>query len=311
MLMEHTIRSLAHLETGEPVTGKAQLTVDLWDENVTDIPCPDNAKGDELGQTSVIGLRRRVALTRTPDGRFIRYQHEGCTTWLDRDAEHIVGWRAWRNCVCMDEYADPISLLLYAWYSDQGVHVIHAGLVSQDGQGILFAGPSWSGKSTSALSCLCAGFDYLGDDRVGLQSVNNGSFVGYSIYNSTQLQSDHLANFPLLSPYALPGDQDNDRVLIHIAQVFPSQLKCTATIRVLVLPRIIKAIKPGIQAASRGRALIALAPSAMLMPFYPKADFFYKLAQLVEKVPAYWLDLPRDPEEIPALVQQILAEVIG
>jgi hypothetical protein len=49
----------------------------------------------------------------------------------------------------------------------------------------------------------------------------------------------------------------------------------------------------------------------MLMPFYPKADIFYKLAQLVEKVPAYWLDLPRDPEEIPALVQQILAEVVG
>lgn len=307
-LMQYTSRSFAHLQTSELIASEPQLIIDLWDENLTGITCPDKAMSEELGETWIIGLRRTVALTRSSDGRFIRYQHQGCTTWLDRNAKHIVGCRAWNDRICMDEYADPISLVLYAWYCDQGVQIIHAGLISENGRGVLFAGPRWSGKSTSALSCLCAGFDYLGDDRIGLQKVEDGSFVGHSIYSSTQMEPDTITRFPSLTPYVTPGNLDGERAVIQLTKIFPERIKSSVQIRAVALPRIVDTHKPRIRPASGGEALLALAPSAKLMPFGPAADNFHNLAQLAQGVPTYWLDLNRNLDEIPSLVRQIIAE---
>lgn len=211
----------------------------------------------------------------------------------------------------MDEYADPISLLLYDWCSDQGVQIIHAGLISENGRGVLFAGPRWSGKSTSALSCLCAGFDYIGDDRVGLQRVEDGSFVGHSIYSSTQLEPDTITRFPSLIPYATLGNLDGERAVIQLTKIFPERIKSSVQIRAVALPRIVDTDKPRIRPASSGEALLALAPSVKLMPFGPAADNFHNLAQLAQGVPAYWVDLNRNLDDTPSLVRQIIAEASG
>ena len=68
----------------------------------------------------------------------------------------------------------------------QCVLVLHAGFVANPGHGVLFAGKAGAGKTTAALSCVWAGFDYLGDDYVGIKGLKGGNFDGYRIHNGAR-----------------------------------------------------------------------------------------------------------------------------
>ena len=73
---------------------------------------------------------------------------------LDRQAQRLVGWRERTDPLPIHERSKPQAMLLSVWYSDRDVQTVHAGLVSRGDQGVLIAGPSRSGKSSAALTCL-------------------------------------------------------------------------------------------------------------------------------------------------------------
>ena len=305
-LAEHLARPLTHLETDRLNSTAAHLTIDLWDEEETGIPCPVPSTYNDLSSRWTVG---DGFLTGSPDGRFVVYQLQQAMTWLDRKNQHVIGWTASGRQLSLYERGKPLHKLLSVWYDDRDVRVIHAGLVSRNGQGVLFAGMGGSGKSTSALACLHAGFDYLGDDYIGLQALAEGSFVGHSLYNSTWFEPDHMKCFPLLPPHAIRGNHPwEDKFLILLSDVFPDRLARTASIRVLALPRIINASRSLTRPASKGEALLRLAPSSLLaLAPRPGARALERLAKLVEHVPSYWLELGRDLSEIPERVQELLA----
>lgn len=307
-LAEHLGHPFAHLETGEMPSLAPHLIIDLWDEVVTGIPCPVASAYDDSRSKRVV---RDGVFTASPDGRFVGYQFRQSMTWLDRKAQHVIGWTASGKKLSLYERGKPLHLLLSVWYHDQDMQVIHAGLVSRNGQGVLFPGMGGSGKSTSALACLSSGFDYLGDDYIGLQASPDGTFIGHSIYNSTWLEPDHMANFPLLSPHAIYGRHPGeDKCLVLLSHLFPKQLSPGAQIRVLALPRIADASTTRFFPASRADALLQLAPSSLLaLAPRPGARGFQILTQLVKSVPSYRLELGRDLTEIPRRVQDLLTEV--
>ena len=99
----------------------------------------------------------------------------------------FIGTIAWNKQISVYERAKPMARLLLEWCNDHGRQVIHAGLVAYQGQGILFAGKSGSGKSTSSLACLCGEFNYLGEDYASLPRLLDGSFLGHSLDNSREI----------------------------------------------------------------------------------------------------------------------------
>jgi hypothetical protein len=168
-----------------------------------------------------------------------------------------------------------------------------------------------AGKSTSAVACLGADFDYLGDDYIGLQACKDGAFVGHSLYNSTWLEPDHMARFPFLPPHAIHGkNPSEDKSLVLLSQVFPNRLARFASIRVLALPRVSNGSGTRFRPASKAEVLLALIPNSLFTPIpRPGPHGFQRLAQLVDEVPRYWLDLGQDLTEIPKRVAELLAEV--
>ena len=50
------------------------------------------------------------------------------------------------------------------WATDRKLAVVHASAVGSTDGCVLITGPSGSGKSTTALACVAAGFDIVGDD---------------------------------------------------------------------------------------------------------------------------------------------------
>lgn len=307
-LAEYLCLPFSHLRARDKAEPGPHLTIDLWDEEVTDIPCPTPLT------RSAFGSQWRVAnglLTSSSDGRFVGYQVRQSLIWLDRQSWHILGWMASATQLSLYERGKPLHLLMSIWYEDRNVQIIHSGCVSRNGQGVLFPGMARAGKSTSALACLSAGFDYLGDDYVVLQAQDDGVFMGHSLYNSTWLELDHLTRFPALASHAIYGPYPwEEKPLILLSQVCPDRLAMSAEIRVLAFPRIVAARSTRWYPASKPQAFLQLAPSSLFAEsLRPGARAFARLAQLIEHVPAYWLELGRDLSEIPERVQELLTEV--
>ena len=300
-LAKHIARPFSHLETHRGVGVVPQLTIDLWDENETSIRCQVRSAGNDRPWTEATAI--------SPDGRFLGQQLPNTLTCLDLDLERIVGSMAWSERVFIYERAKPLARPLLEWHNHGDVQMIHAGLVSRDGVGVLFAGQSGSGKSTSALACLRAGFDYLGEDYVGLQRLQDGSLVGHSLYNSVFLETDDLVRFPGLIPYAIKGRPPHEeKSAVLLSQVFPDRLERVVPIRALAFPSVGDGAETRVRPASKRDALVTLALSSLLRMPSPGISGFDKLAQLVEQAPCYRLELGRDLQTIPHSVEEILAE---
>lgn len=305
-LAERVMPAFEHLLVKERPTS-FQLKIDLWEEFETSIPCPvDPAPVENRLLQSTPYVEYGLILTGRDD-RFVGCQRPQVMTWLDRASRHVIGHIFRHDLLPLYDRGKPLHLPLLLWHGEQGVDVIHAALVSREGRGVLFAGKGGLGKSTSALACVESDFDYLGDDYIGLQRLNDGSFVGYSIYGSTWLMAHHLRRFPGLIPHALyPEHPEQEKTLVPLARVFPGRLVPRAQIRAVVLPRITGASTTRLRQASKGEALFALAPSSMLLLPNSGASALGKLASLAEQVPCYWLELGRNLEEISGRIEEII-----
>lgn len=299
-LAKNILLAFSHLQINEPVLLTPQLTIDLWDERETGIYCRVSFTNDDSSWIEITAT--------SPDNRFVGQRLPNTLTCLDRIANRIIGSITWSEQIFIYERAKPLARLLVEWHNDQQVQVIHAGLVARDDLGILFAGKSGSGKSTSSLACVCAGFSYLSEDFIGLQRLADGPFLGHSLYNSVFLEARHLAQFSMLTPYVTRGRPIEEKSAVILSQVFPQRLKRVVPIRVLLIPRVIGARAAKIHPASKGQALLALGPSSLLQIPSRRIRGFSKLAQLVEQVPCYWLELGSDLGSIPRCVEEFLAE---
>ena len=298
-LAQHILQPFSHLQTEMTGPNPSQLTIDLWDENTTNIRCYARSRASGPGWTQVT--------SKSSDGQFIGQLLPNTLTCFDRKSKRIVGSIAWGQGIFIYERAKPLARLLLEWYNDRNIQVIHAGLVSRHDQGVLFVGKSGSGKSTASLASLCAGFNYLGEDYIGLQTLSDGSFIGHSLYSSAFLDAGHLTRFPQLEPYIIKGRPQEKKSVVILSQVLPGRIERSVPIRILVLPYLINASESRIRPASKVDALLALGPSSLIELPSRGMDSFGKLAQLVEQVPAYWLGLGRDQNSIPQCVEEIIA----
>ena len=195
--------------------------------------------------------------------------------------------------------------------NDQGIQIIHGGLVAKNGKGVLLVGQSGSGKSTSSLACLCGGFIFLGEDYIGLEITEEGSVIGHSLYNSVFLERAHMNRFEELTPYVIAGQHSKERkATVILSEAFSQQLSRSVLIRALALARINKQSRQSdIQFASKGKALLALGPSCLFQIPSRGQRSFPKLAQLASLVPSYHLELGSDLTTIPHAVQNIFSEL--
>jgi hypothetical protein len=305
-LAEQIGQAFQHLLIEEN-SSSAELKIDLWDEGETSVSCPVNPEPVEprvLKTTSYVEFGLILGSLHDP---YIGCQRPDVVTWFNRQDQHIVGWIFHHRQLAIYERGKPLHFPLLLWHSDRGSEVIHAALVSKNGKGVLFGGKGGVGKSTVALACVEGGFDYLGDDYIGLEACEDDRFVGHSLYSTTWLMADHLPRFPRLIGHALsPERPREEKTLALLSEVFPGQLSRSAPICALVLPRIVAASSIQIKPATRAEALFALAPSSIVHRPHSGAATLNKLTRLAEQVPCYWLELTEDLDEIPQHVMQVI-----
>jgi hypothetical protein len=299
-------RPLAHLEMSSPpvdVVSNA-LTIELWDELETGVGCAGFVVNDGLdsGKGDVI--------TVSADSRYVSMRRARSHAVYDRRDRRIIGWSRNGDRVSLIELGRPMQYLFYYWFHDADLQLIHSAMVGQDGSGVIIAGRSGSGKSTTSLACLESGMNYLGDDVLAMSGSTESGFVGHSVYNSNHLLPRDMERFPRLKEHVKKGGRaKEDKWVVMLHEIFPGQLLPALPIRAIALPRIVDQPKSSYRRASKAQALMTIAPSSIVLIEGVMPEGLARLGKLVEHVPAYWVELGRDFRSTPDCMREIISEV--
>ena len=293
----------SHLRCEDMHLRPAGLTIEIWDRAETSVSCAVGLMRDDLDL--------HPNLKRSADGRYASYQLQHSLVCLDLVSRSMVGYVSNAEELSLYERGRPLHVPLSLWHKNQDMPLVHAGLVSKTGRGVLLAGSGGSGKSTSAVMCASAGFDYLSDDLVGLELPSDGGFIGHSLYNSTFMEPDHLKRFSQLERHAISGQYWFEKKhLVLLSRIASMRFARSCRIHSIVLPRVLHRPSSVLRRASKGETLMALAPSSLLVGERSYAmQGFNMLARLVQQVPCYWLELGGALDEIPDVLEGLLSEV--
>lgn len=301
-LAESYERILSHLQMVGAESIQPELNVQLWDQSEAQTGCPVVILDEYSYQFRTV--------TASPDSRFVFDQDPETTLAFDRKTQKIVISVASARRLNHFDRAKPFNRLLSLWLRDRGTQVIHAAMLAKNGEGILLTGKGGSGKSSSILASVLAGFSFLGDDYIGLEETPTGSFLGHSLYNSILLEAKHLKSFGDIRADTYNGNPvRGEKVIIYTGDTFTGQLARCAPISALALPRIVNSDRSHVFPATKMEALLSLAPSSLKLQISPKAWELEQQAKLVERVPCFWLELGHDMDAIPECIDSLLDRI--
>jgi len=299
LLMRHPFRHLVDVSSVDT----NDLVVDLWDEEATGIPCPAIAR--QGWTTRPEGASGAGIAIGTPDDRYVGYQHPGICLWIDRRTGRAVGWFP-SSRLSEQERGKPLQFAIHLLQADRGTPVIHAALVAHQGAGALLVGNGGKGKTTAALACVVAGFDFFADDYVAVERLDADRFVGHSLYDSVWLTPHGWELFSGRMPLpGRPACADSEKRLVHLSDVCPSQVRSSVPIHAVVSTDLGDDRCAG-HPISKAEALLAVAPSSLLQLPVSGRILFERMTELLSSTPCYRLDVGRDPTGVATLVAALL-----
>jgi hypothetical protein len=199
--------------------------------------------------------------------------------------------------------AAPLRAVLHAWAGGSGLVVVHAAAVGRPEGGVLVVGTAGSGKSTTSLTCLRAGFRFAGDDYVLVDP--DRPFV-HSLYSSAKLEWRHLDRHPEL--FRAANGRGDAKALAFLADDVPEQLVAGFEALAIVLPRVGDRDDTRVVATSAADALLRLAPSTILQTPGRSQSDLGSMARLVEVLPAFRLELGTDLRTIPEALDAVIRD---
>lgn len=201
------------------------------------------------------------------------------------------------------DVSSPFRLLLHWWLRRRGIQFMHAGAVAREDKGLLLVGRGGSGKSTAALACLLAGFDFLGDDYVGARPSPRPE--AFNLYGSAKLEVGHLdARFGRLAGavFGRTGVPDNDKAILLLPERFGPSVCPRAELVAMVIPRITRTHGSSLRPATTPAALRALVPSTCRQLTAMRKRDFDAMAELGRTLPAYTLEMGEEIDLVPELL---------
>lgn len=204
----------------------------------------------------------------------------------------------------------PISLLLASLLGRRDRPFVHAACVGLPTLGgLLLAGKSGSGKSTTALRSLLAGWQYVGDDYVVLQPDD---ITAHRVYATAKLAPLDFRGDASLVPPGVPLFPDplhRDKTIALLWPTYREQMPLSLPIRAVVAPHVGDGRRTTWRRVSAGRGLLALAPSTMIQLPTASAARLAPLSVLARSVPAVEMELGSEPAGVLGALGEILEEV--
>jgi hypothetical protein len=178
---------------------------------------------------------------------------------------------------------------------------LHAAAVARGGRTVLLVGGGRSGKSTAALACSVAGWDYVGDDYVYVNTVDGRV---EPLYRSARLRADME---PALSSIVTPGSEfsgSGDEARYEL-RLDPGRVR-GGKLAAILLPRRRSSLLPEFAPARPRDALAALYTSMTLVQFGWPETTIKKMTSLLSLAPIAFVDTGQSPAAIPGAFARFL-----
>jgi len=207
---------------------------------------------------------------------------------LAADAAEIAPW----------EWASPLKRLI-AWATrDEAFGLLHCAVIGDARGGVILAGTTGVGKSTTAAAALLAGMSSAGDDLAMVSWDARDGVVAHAAFDSVKLSEDTLRLVGAVAPSsARPTGPGVAKYILRLSELGTGRLSPVVPLRAILLPRLAGGARSVIGPGSRAAALRALGPvSGFVMRVTPDASFALA-ARLVRDLPCFSLDLCDNPAE--------------
>jgi hypothetical protein len=289
-----------------PENAEPELEICAWDERSTGVTADLDGVpnlGEERQGGNLVNDPRTVV--HGPSG-FVSVQ--GKEAWAAQAYDAASGraflWARDPSVLGLwGEHTKPFLEIFHAWLIDTPWQPIHGGAVGGPGGGVLLAGGSGVGKSTTVLSCVQAGWLYAGDDYLAIRTDGGEASVG-NLYGSARLCVDMADRFDGFRPaevgaISVNGIEKRDLIL---ADVLPPSQFGGFPIRAILLPRIVGGPRSALRPASPAQATVAIGAVTMHLLRAGAREAFEKIAGIAAATPAYRLELGDDIDDLPNLI---------
>jgi hypothetical protein len=275
-------------EWGESIA--PDLVVDMFDSATSGVPIgrapwhPDDLR--PLGLVSTYCDERFLSAVDVHTASLSLFDRETSRArfWVE-DARRMAYWQS----------ASPLRLILSWWAAGRGMQLTHAAAVAGPAGAALLVGGAGAGKSTTSLTCMRAGMQFLGDDYclVGAGAPP----VVHPVYTTAKLRPDALERLPELRGTVRNADRlDREKAILDLAGSHDCFLGTSAPLRAVVVPRLTGRVR--VEPAPPGTVLRAMAPSTVFGLFGATEHTLCALARVAESVPGFVLELGDDGDEV-------------
>jgi len=290
--------ALQHLQVGD--SGEPDLKICLWDSETTGVGMPPPP-----WKVEDYAIRGEVRGYNTGPYRATYNLDADILNLYDCRRRRAYFWIRDAGRLPQYEMASPLRSILHWGLASRSRQLVHAAAVGLEGRGVLLAGKSGSGKSSTALACLQHGFDYVGDDYCVVSTQPEATV--HSLYTTAKLDTGSLAGFPLLADkvhsIARYGAQ---KALFFIDRHYPERVKTSMRLAALLVPELTGTASTALENTRRAAALARLAPSTIFQLPAAGPATFSTLSALVRGVPCHALNLGTDPREVAKAVARFL-----
>ncbi|MFN2420808.1 MAG: glycosyltransferase, partial [Gemmatimonadota bacterium] len=299
-LCPYVLPALAHLEI--PAQDEPDLRIHVWDSDSTgvDFVVPPvsrdcfTTRGDIWGMSSA---RIRSAF----------HWIEFSVNVFDVERREGVFWVRSKGCVSNWTRGSPLRTLLHWSMEASGRQLVHAAAVGTDEGALLITGRGGVGKSTTALACLEAGMQFLGDDYVVVGLDPEPSV--YRLYCSAKLTAEQLRRFPNLASLVGPGDfLEDGKALIVLDPSMRRQIPHSLPLRALVTPSFADTRESFLGTADPLdlQQAAAITTMSQLPHAGPRTHAFFE--RMARTLPVGRLHLGTEIDRIPAAIKSFLEE---
>ncbi|MEI2690712.1 MAG: hypothetical protein V9H69_13790 [Anaerolineae bacterium] len=204
-------------------------------------------------------------------------------------------------------YKQAIFITLYQHLRRRGLHLIHASAIGAQGRAALIAGQSGAGKTTTMLTSVTAGLDFLGDDTTLVQRTADGGLDVVTLLSTLDVTNATAAWFPELAPHLSTQRSHTGKRQIILAEAFPQRMAVRGRVAVILAPEICDQLHTCLAPINKAALLSDLLfYSVDLHDAALTRQHLEFLAQAVEQTPVFRLLLGRDREQIPQVIADAL-----
>ena len=299
-LVPYLTRALAHHEIAPVET--PDVTFCLWDSVSTRVammrpPCDREGFSDRGDLWGFNSKRIKTAF----------HYHDYSVNVFDHDRKVGIYWVQDADLLPYWVLASPLRTLFHWWMERNGCQLVHAAAVGVDNKALLIVGKGGLGKSSTALTCLEWGFDFLGDDYVIVRHEPQPTV--YGLYASAKLNPWDTEKFDALRPFLARQDVPADEkavLLLHPA--FRTSMPDAMPIEAIAVPQVFD--REETMLTHEAPSVVQQAASFTTMSQLPYAGnhTHHLFASLCSQLPGYRLELGRDPAQITSAIATFLRD---